>query len=74
MARDRPSDFRPDDVDLARSPFSRSIEEATSVMGTFNSGLLRLFNGNLRLMVRVGEALKEPIADCYVRAMSWTLA
>ena len=31
-------------------------------MGAFNPGLARLPNGNLLLMVRVAEALKEPVA------------
>ena len=64
--------FRPDDVDLARSPLRRSIAEATYVMGAFNPGLARLPNGNLLLMVRVAEALKEPVAGRYVRAIRWT--
>ncbi len=64
--------FRPDDVDLAQSPLRRSIAEATYVMGAFNPGLARLLNGNLLLMVRVAEALKEPVADRCVRAIRWT--
>jgi len=64
--------FRPDDVDLARSPLRRSIVEATYVMGAFNPGLARLPNGNLLLMVRVAEALKEPVAGRCVRAIRWT--
>ena len=64
--------FRPGDVDLARSPLRRSIVEATYVMGAFNPGLARLPNGNLLLMVRVAEALKEPVAGRCVRAIRWT--
>ena len=64
--------FRPDDVDLARSPLRRSIAEATYVMGAFNPGLTRLSNGNLLLMVRVAEALREPVAGRCVRAIRWT--
>ena len=64
--------FRPDDVDLARSPLRRSIAEATYVMGAFNPGFARLSNGNLLLMVRVAEALKEPVAGRCVRAIRWT--
>jgi predicted GH43/DUF377 family glycosyl hydrolase len=64
--------FRPDDVDLERSPLGRSITEATYVMGAFNPGLARLPNGNLLLMVRVAEALREPVADRCVRAIRWT--
>lgn len=52
--------FRPDHVDIARSPLWHSILEATNVMGAFNTGLAPLPNGNVLLMVGVAEALKEP--------------
>ena len=66
--------FRPDDVDLARSPLRRSIAEPTYVLGAFNPGLARLPGGNLLLMVRVAEALRDPVADGCVRAIRWTPA
>ena len=55
--------FPPDDVDLARSPLRRGIAEPTYVLGAFNPGLTRLPSGNLLLMVRVAEALGEPVRD-----------
>jgi beta-1,2-mannobiose phosphorylase / 1,2-beta-oligomannan phosphorylase len=64
--------FRPHDVDLSRSPLRRSIKERTHVLGAFNPGLTRLPNGNLLLMVRVAEALSEPVSDGHVRAIRWT--
>lgn len=64
--------FRPDDVDLARSPLRRSLDAPTFVLGAFNPGFTRLPNGNLLLMVRVAEALKEPVAGDAVRAIRWT--
>lgn len=64
--------FHPDDVDLARSPLRNGIGEPTFVLGAFNPGLTRLPNGNLLLMVRVAEALREPVADGNVRAIRWT--
>lgn len=64
--------FRPDDVDLARSPLRRSIAEPTYVLGAFNPGLTRLPNGNLLLMVRVAEALREPVRGDCARAIRWT--
>ena len=64
--------FGPDDVDLARSPLRRGIDEPTFVLGAFNPGFTRLPNGNLLLMVRVAEALAEPIAGGWVRAIRWT--
>ncbi len=64
--------FRPDDVDLARSPLRRSIAEPTYVLGAFNPGLARLPNGNLLLMVRIAEALRDPVNGGCVRAIRWT--
>ena len=64
--------FRPDDVDLTRSPLRRSIDEPTYVLGAFNPALTRLPNGNLLLMVRVAEALRDPVEGECARAIRWT--
>ncbi len=64
--------FTPDQVDLARSPLRRSLRADTFVLGAFNPGLTRLPNGNLLAMVRVAEALCDPVADGHVRAIRWT--
>lgn len=64
--------FEPGDVDLARSPLRAGIAAETFVLGAFNPGLTRLPSGNLLLMVRVAEALAEPVAGGKVRAMRWT--
>lgn len=64
--------FRPDDVDLTQSPLRKSLGEATYVLGAFNPGFARLPNGNLLLMVRVAEALKDPVSGDYARAIRWT--
>jgi predicted GH43/DUF377 family glycosyl hydrolase len=64
--------FRPDDVDLAQSPLRRSIAEPTYVLGAFNPGLARLPNGNLLLMVRVAEALRDPVDGDCARAIRWS--
>jgi predicted GH43/DUF377 family glycosyl hydrolase len=64
--------FRPDDVDLARSPLRRGIAAPTYVLGAFNPGMTRLANGNLLLMVRVAEALRDPVDGDHVRAIRWT--
>ncbi len=66
--------FRPRDVDLSRSPLRRSLapDAPTHVLGAFNPGLTRLPSGNLLMMVRVAEALTEPVAGGYVRAVRWT--
>ena len=63
--------FTPDDVDLARSPLRASLDAETYVLGAFNPGIVRLPNGNILLMVRVAEALKEPVVDETVRALRW---
>jgi predicted GH43/DUF377 family glycosyl hydrolase len=64
--------FRPHDVDLSRSPLRHSLDAPTHVLGTFNPGLTRLPSGNLLLMVRVAEALREPVSGGHVRAIRWT--
>jgi len=64
--------FRPRDVDLSRSPLRRSLDAPTHVLGAFNPGLTRLPSGNLLLMVRVAEALSEPVSSGDVRAIRWT--
>ncbi len=63
--------FTPDDVDLSRSPMRNSLHEQTFVLGAFNPGLCRLQNGNLLMMVRVAEALKNPVAGDKVRSLRW---
>jgi predicted GH43/DUF377 family glycosyl hydrolase len=71
----RPDDyliFRPDDVDLSRSPLRASLDAETYVLGAFNPGLALLPSGNLLMMVRVAEALREPIAGGCVHAIRWT--
>jgi predicted GH43/DUF377 family glycosyl hydrolase len=64
--------FTPEDVDLARSPLRRGIDERTFVLGAFNPALTRLPSGNLLLMVRVAEALATPVAGDHIRAIRWT--
>src|SRR5262245_52798284 len=61
----------PDDVDLSRSPLRATFREATFTLGAFNPGFTRLPNGNLLMMVRVAEALCEPVADGHARALRW---
>ncbi|SEN43977.1 protein of unknown function [Sphingomonas gellani] len=64
--------FTPDAVDLSRSPLRRGIDADTYVLGAFNPGLTRLPSGNLLLIVRVAEALREPERDGHVHAVRWT--
>lgn len=63
--------FTPLHVDLARSPLAGQLDAETYVLGAFNPGMTRLANGNLLLMVRVAEALREPIRDGNVHAIRW---
>ncbi|MFL9840146.1 glycosidase [Sphingomonas sp. ST-64] len=64
--------FTPEDVDLSRSPLRRSLDADTYVLGAFNPGLTRLPGGNLLAMVRVAEALCEPVVDGHARTIRWT--
>ncbi|MBO9580780.1 MAG: glycosidase [Sphingobium sp.] len=61
--------FVPDDIDLPRSPLAGHLDAETYVLGAFNPGLTRLPNGNLMMMVRVAEALREPIRNGKVHAI-----
>jgi len=63
--------FCPDDVDLARSPLAGQLGMETFCLGAFNPGMTRLANGNLLMMVRIAEALKEPIGDGHVHVVRW---
>ena len=64
--------FSPGDVDLSRSPLRNGLnEDTTCVLGAFNPGLCRLPNGNLLLMVRVAEALKQPILNDEAHCIRW---
>lgn len=63
--------FVPDDVDLKRSPLAGRVDAETYVLGAFNPGMTRLANGNLLLMVRVAEALRQPVEGGSVRAIRW---
>ena len=61
----------PGDIDLSRSPLAGHLEAETYVLGAFNPGMTRLPNGNLLLMVRIAEALREPVTDGKVHAIRW---
>jgi len=63
--------FTPEMVDLARSPLAGQFGVETYVLGTFNPALTRLGNGNLLLLVRVAEALRQPVFDGKVHAIRW---
>lgn len=64
--------FRPGDVDLKHSPFKKGLDAETFVLGAFNPGFTRLPNGNLLIMVRVAEALKEPVIGKNIHAIAWS--
>src|SRR4030095_701025 len=63
--------FTPSDVDLSHSPLRKGLQEETYVLGAFNPGLCRLPNGNLLMMVRVAEALKNPVKNDHVNSIRW---
>jgi len=56
-------------IDLARSPLAGQFDAETYVLGAFNPGVTRLAGGNLLYMVRVAEALREPVFDGEVHAI-----
>jgi predicted GH43/DUF377 family glycosyl hydrolase len=61
----------PDDIDLTRSPLTGYLDAETYVLGAFNPGLTRLASGNLLMMVRVAEALRNPVRDGHVHSIRW---
>jgi predicted GH43/DUF377 family glycosyl hydrolase len=61
----------PDMIDLSRSPLAGHFGPETYVLGAFNPALTVLPGGNLLLMVRVAEALRQPIFDGKVHAIRW---
>lgn len=63
--------FTPFMVDLERSPLRGHFGEETYVLGAFNPGMTVLPNGNLLFMVRIAEALRQPIRDGKVHAIRW---
>ena len=63
--------LEPRDVDLSRSPLRSSFNEPTYVLGAFNPGFTRLPSGNLLMMVRIAEALTEPLVGTSARALRW---
>ncbi|PZU11105.1 MAG: glycosidase [Sphingobium sp.] len=62
----------PDDINLSLSPLAGRVDAPTYVLGAFNPGLTRLPNGNLLLLVRIAEALREPVWDGHVHAIRWS--
>ena len=64
--------FTPGDVDLSCSPLRNGLQQETYVLGAFNPGLCRLQNGNLLMMVRIAEALSNPVINDKVHCIRWT--
>lgn len=66
--------FTPEMIDLSRSPLAGHFDAETYVLGAFNPAMTVLPGGNLLLLVRVAEALRQPVADGKVHAIRWTEA
>lgn len=63
--------FTPNDIDLSFSPLRKGIDQSTYVLGAFNPGFCRLPNDHLLIMVRVAEALSNPVVDDKVFCIRW---
>src|SRR5665213_336489 len=63
--------FSPGDVDLNQSPTRNALKKNTYVLGAFNPALCRLPNGKLLLMVRVAEALQNPVENGFAYSIRW---
>jgi len=58
-------------MDLSRSPLAGHFAAETYVLGAFNPALTVLPSGNLLMMVRIAEALREPVSGGKVHAIRW---
>lgn len=63
--------FTPEMIDLSRSPLAGHFAAETYVLGAFNPAMTVLPNGNLLLLVRVAEALRQPTVEGKVHAIRW---
>jgi predicted GH43/DUF377 family glycosyl hydrolase len=61
----------PYDIDLSHSPLRRQLGTETYVLGAFNPGMTRLPDGNLMIMVRIAEALQNPVSEGKISAIRW---
>jgi predicted GH43/DUF377 family glycosyl hydrolase len=62
----------PPDIDPGRSPLRGGELGETYILGTFNPGFTRLPGGNLLMMVRIAEALREPVRGDHIHAIRWS--
>ncbi len=62
----------PFDIDLTFSPLKKQLDIDTYVLGAFNPGMVRLPNGNILLMIRVAEAIKNPVQDNRIHFIHWS--
>jgi beta-1,2-mannobiose phosphorylase / 1,2-beta-oligomannan phosphorylase len=62
----------PVDIDLKKCPVHVKTGLETTLLGAFNPGMTRLANGNLLLMVRIAESIKEPIKEGKFHYIRWT--
>jgi predicted GH43/DUF377 family glycosyl hydrolase len=63
--------FTPPMIDLSRSPLAGHLPVETYVLGAFNPALTVLPGGNLLMLVRVAEALRQPVFGGKVHAIRW---
>ena len=58
--------FSPNDLNKDIRPLQEDIKDETEIIGTFNPGMTTLLNGNILLMIRVAEAIKNYELDDYI--------
>ena len=58
--------FSPNDLNEDIKPLQEDIDNETEIIGTFNPGMTTLLNGNILLMIRVAEAIKNYELDDYI--------
>lgn len=63
--------FSPNDIDITKSPVHKTTGKETFILGAFNPGFTRLPNGNTLILVRVAEALKDPVWNNKIHCIRW---
>ena len=63
--------FSPKDIPESFRPIGKKLGKKTHILATFNPGVTRLANGNVLLMVRVAEALTNPIKGNKIGSIRW---
>ena len=63
--------FSPESIKESFRPIGKRLKKETKILATFNPGAVKLANGNILLMVRVAEAIVNPIKGNKIGSIRW---